>query len=1579
MSFLKGRNTVTRADKIADFMVNTAEYGATVPEILGTTRISGNVIYYDDFTSHEHRETHKTGKGGRSKQTNITYTYTVACLLGLCEGPISGIGKVWRGKDVYTYPADEIQLTMFSGADGQAPWAYTVGKHPEKALAYEGLAYMAGVIDLGESGSMPSFNFEVKGKLLSTGDGIDVNPADYIRYILDKVGLSDVEITGLDNYRAYCREADLLISSPGDTEARSARDIINEIAELTNAYMFWSNDRFKIIPLSDRPVGDWTPNRTITYALTAEDFIPQSDGALVVYERKDSSELYNRFPVEFTNRANGYEKESVSYELSDDIRNYGLRTANKKTAKYIYTKDRAVKIAEQWARNSLYGRNKYTFKLDWAFCRIEVGDLVTLTDDNVGVDHQVAIVDSVVEGEDGLLTITAISRANGEYSAPQYDVHANSRPYIDFNQAPSNTVPTIFQPPADLTSAGLELWIAAKGTANTWGGCYVYVSDDDLNYRECGQISNSARCGKLITPTTADSTTVVVSCNDQLISGTQQDAERKNTLCWINGECFSYVTAQMQSDGNWILGGCLRGQYNTVTKQHSAGADFVRLDAAVLRLDFTKEDIGKKLYLKFPAYNIFGSGEQDLSSVQAYEYTLQPYYIPPVTNLRLRSRYREQIDRKSLYDVVVAWELPVLQSYLQGDVWYKIKKATDTNFDTKWTFGGSGKSEVVIPQAVAGDTYRIAVCTKDTWGAVTNPDTSPQSEILVTLKSEIPTAPEGFTLIFGNTCVASWKEVSNADIAYYELRYDTNPGVEDQSLIAKTNSISYVVPLTNRNGKLYLYAKATTGVYSSPATITYNVPVPPVPDTPELSASIGGFSVRTQAIPENCAGIAIYIDGTILDKVKTNNNIYSYSCAPGLYDVSVAFFDFIGEGQKSEESRVEVKMYIDPALIKEGSLTAKMLDEATNTALEKANQAMSEIANLQTLNAEITNTVSGINTETQNIITELNKAPDQNGYRAIHDLVNTDTELANTIATNKATQDGVNTTNATKIQQNTNSISALVTKTDATNATVASHTSSISQQAASITAIVQKNTGQDTEISQIKQTASGLASTVQSVQTTANTAKSTADAAATKANTATSTANTANTNASNALSKANAASTSAQQAVTKASQVEQTVNGLTTTVQQTTSALDAYSRAVMEMAHGKLITQDPCFKNAVNIYSYDNSGSSNTLLTPVALVAGDPPTGGRKVLVKHNWNGSSSPGNGGFVNARSLSHRGRILLRFVAKLPADSRFRTASNALGAGGSHGFITSNLGTGKWQEYIAYWQYGDSGNISTCGYIYCEKLNGSKVTTVGTLLFEVSSAEYYDVSQYQLVPDVVQSQITQTANSVTSIVANLSKAPGSTGYSAITQLNNAMQLKVEKSGVIAAINLSPSTVKIAGKYVQIDGNTQFTNNVIVNRMLAANAVTADKMSVGSLSAITANVGSLSGGTITGTTLVGSTIKNSTNTFSVDANGNIKGATIVSGTINASMIMQAGYKIKETTIITGTLNHKGIVPLPAGYTEDQCLWFVYKLNSEINNDLLYEEYKCFTTKERMLICGKYLNGKFHGSKAQYRVIGIR
>lgn len=963
MSFFRGRTTTTRANKISEFTVNTAEYGAVVPEIIGTVRTAGNVIYYDDFTAHEHRETHKAGKGGRSKQVSITYTYTVAVILGLCEGPIFGIGKVWIGKNVHNYPADDIQLTLFDGKENQQPWAYTQGKHPDKALPYPGLAYMAGVIDLGDSGSMPSYNFEVKGRLLETGDGVDVNPADYIRYVLDKIGKKDMQIIGLDNYRKYCKEADLLISSPPDEDAKAAREVVNEIAKLTNAYVFWSNDKLKIVPLADRPVGSWAPDKTGIIDLTADDFLPQSGGALVTYKRKDSSAIYNQFPVEFINRANGYEKESVSYEFTEDIKNYGVRAASVTNAHYIYTKERAVKIAEQLARNNKYERTQYTFKLDWSLCRLEVGDLVRLTDENSGIYEQVAVINGITEGTDGCLTVTAISRAPGDYPAAKYNVHANDRPYIDYNKFAPDTLPIIFQPPADLTSDGLELWIAAKGKEDGWGGCTVYVSDDNTNYRIAGQIAGSARCGKLMQPLSPmpnhpSGNQAMVTCNDQLLSGTPQDAERKNTLCWIDGECMSYINANLQSSGAWLLSGLYRGQCNTAVRMHAKNTDFVRLDNSVFKVPFTKDDIGKKIYLKFCSYNIFGAGNQDLSEVKAYEYTLAPYYIPPVTNLTAYNRYRQLADGVSRYDIVVSWTPPELQSYLQGDVWYKTSngqakdlvikegtKGSELGFDGDWTFGGSGKDQVVIPQAIVGDTYLIAVCTKDEWGESTSPDTSPQLKILVALKTEIPNTPDGFGIDFGAVCTASWKEVTNTDVAFYEIRTDQSPGAETSGLLVRTNNLSAILPLTERSGTLYLYAKSAIGKYSTPAILQYNKQPPKKPNPPVLTSTIGGFGLTAEAIPKDCAGMNIYISGTDGQKtIKTENNSYSYTCGAGIYDVSIAYYDLFGEGEKSGESRVVVKVSISKEMLEDEAVSLAKVDALVKQKLNDGEIAKQNVA-----------------------------------------------------------------------------------------------------------------------------------------------------------------------------------------------------------------------------------------------------------------------------------------------------------------------------------------------------------------------------------------------------------------------------------------------------------------------------------------------------------------------------------------------------------------------------------------------------------------------------------------------------------
>lgn len=632
MGLLKSHNTTIRENQISDFTVSTAQYGASVCEILGTTRISPNVIYWDDFTAHEHKSSQKSGKGGHSKTTTITYTYTVAVILALCEGQIAGIGKMWKGKNVYQYPNGDVGLTLFSGTADQKPWAFVQGKHPNKALAYENLAYMAGVIDLGDSGNMPTFNFEVKGKLLDTGDGVDVNPADYILFVLNKVGLGGVKIEGIDNYRQYCKEADMLISTPSDsTDAKTAREIVNEIANITNAYFFWSNDRFKIVPRADRAVGKWKPDKTIRYNLTPDDFIPQSGGACISYSRKDSSEIYNRVSVEFLNRAHSYEKEIVNYQDNDDIKEFGVRQASTTKAHYIYTKTRAVKLAEELCRKNKYERVKYTFKLDWAFCRLEPGDLVMLNDPAMGIENQPAMIDSVTEATNGVLTFTAISRAKGVYDEAEYNVHESERPLIDFNPEPGTCEsPMIFQPPALMTDADNEVWLGTWGKNPNWGGCSVWVSDTNEYYRKLGTIDYRARYGTLAAPLEIEDTSLEMVLNQgEFTSVDATSAKNGDTVMYIDGEALSYQTAELLDNGHWRLSGLVRGQFGSDPEFHPTGTRIARCDEAFLRSGLKNDYVGKTVYFKFTAFNVFGGQEQSLADVQAGPFIPKSVQILP--------------------------------------------------------------------------------------------------------------------------------------------------------------------------------------------------------------------------------------------------------------------------------------------------------------------------------------------------------------------------------------------------------------------------------------------------------------------------------------------------------------------------------------------------------------------------------------------------------------------------------------------------------------------------------------------------------------------------------------------------------------------------------------------------------------------------------------------------------------------------------------------------------------------------------------------------------------------------------------
>ncbi len=364
------------------------------------------------------------------------------------------------------------------------------------------------------------------------------------------------------------------------------------------------------------------------------------------------------------------------------------------------------------------------------------------------------------------------------------------------------------------------------------------------------------------------------------------------------------------------------------------------------------------------------------------------------------NRYRRLTDGVTRYDIVVKWTPPNITSYAYGQVWYKTNhsqvanvvnsnlSAKDAGFAGDWIFAGNGKDEVVIPQAIVGDTYRVCVTTVDQFGAYTTPDTAPYKDILVAMKSYIPNVPDNFRITFGSSatvCVTTvdqfgayttpdtapykdilvamksyipnvpdnfritfgssatvcWDEVTNTDIAYYEVRTDEEAGVEGDGLLARTNGIKTTIPLTTRSGTLYLYARNALGKYSQSAVLKYNKPLPPTPDAPTLTPTLGGFGVTANSIPSGCTGMTVYVNDQ--DTVRTVNNVLSYTCKTGIYNVKVAYYDMFGEGDTSQESTVTVKIEIDQDMIKDEAISLSKVDKAVQAKIEAGETAEASV------------------------------------------------------------------------------------------------------------------------------------------------------------------------------------------------------------------------------------------------------------------------------------------------------------------------------------------------------------------------------------------------------------------------------------------------------------------------------------------------------------------------------------------------------------------------------------------------------------------------------------------------------------
>lgn len=648
-----GGTTSTTETRINSMRVQQSAYGLCQPLVYGKNRVTANMFWYGDFTATPHTTVTKSGgKGGSSKTRNTTFTYNASLMLGLCENKIRDIGIVWRDKDqiinktengVTKSPIDQLGFELFDGNDNPR-WGYIQTKHPDQALHYPFLGYVACAnYDLGSSASLSNHTFEVISDITLSDTVHDANPADVIEDFIThpRYGAAPIlNMADLAEFRTYCRAANLLIS-PAFTEQAEAYETINTIVEAVNCAVVPSPDGLKIKTYGDAALTGhgvtFTPDLTPVYHLTDDDFIGEDEPIRV--RRSRDTDAFNHTQIEYTNRYNQYNTETVEAKDQANIEMFGLRTEDAVKLDFFCEPKIARHACQLRLQRLLYVRNEYEFQLGWKYCRLEPMDIVTITDISLGLDQFPVRITRIEEDDEGLLTVTANELSVGSYSAIEYDLQA-SNGYQGGNEEPGHVnAPVIFEPPLDLTNGINQVWIAVSGGVN-FGGCNVWASLDNTTYDMIGTIYGSARYGQLVVAIDADDTALQVQLNtpSQMFSGTLEDAEADATLCLLGSEYLNYQVATLNGSGLYTLDDVLRGRFNDA-QVHIAGEPFVRIDKAIFEHSFNKNLIGKQIHLKFTSFNGLQQQEQTLDEVTAYSYTLVGGKPTGVKGLSLQSPF----------------------------------------------------------------------------------------------------------------------------------------------------------------------------------------------------------------------------------------------------------------------------------------------------------------------------------------------------------------------------------------------------------------------------------------------------------------------------------------------------------------------------------------------------------------------------------------------------------------------------------------------------------------------------------------------------------------------------------------------------------------------------------------------------------------------------------------------------------------------------------------------------------------------------------------------------------------------------
>jgi hypothetical protein len=773
--------------------LQTSAYGTGIVIPYGRNVVAPNIIWYNDFKIHASSK--KAGKGGGSSKVT-SYTYSVACLLGLSEGPIFGIEAVWVNQSQTTLAA--LNLTPYTGTNTQTPFGFVTTKYPAQALNYRYVAYLAtGFYNLQTSGSLPTHRVEIRGFLSDTQNAYSsysVNMADVAEdFLLNTrygVGLDPVYLGDLDQYRDYC-QAYRLWMSPFLGDLTPVAEILDNWAQLTNSWIFWSGEQIKFVPLGDENRtaygATYTAEITARYNLTLDDFLWDDGESPIRITVKDPADAPNHSRLDMSSPAKAYETLTLEWKDQASIEKFGLVTGNTIKGEAITEQAVGQTVLDLIASRFLFIRKKYEFSLGPSFILLEVGDIVTLTDPTIPLYLFPVRIFDIKETEQGQLKIEAEEFPSGVASpGDPLSTTADGSGPPDFYSDPQDVnTPMILEPFGSLTNGNPQIWVGLSGSTPEWGGANIWVSLDGVNYQNIGTVSNPATQG-VLTANLADASgidTVNTLSIDLTMSGTSlapgatnDDADQGRTLSLVGDELLAYGDLVVTGTNLYDMTYLNRGLYDTTHAAHLSGTAFCRLDDAVFKYDLPEEYVGELIYLKFTSFNTFGQAEQDISVVT--EYTFTPvgsgYYIGAPSAVTITPVRTLQADGATVISLEGTWTAssgPLLGGY-------DVRWSSDGGVTWINSAAGAGATSTTFQPAIPSTDYLLEVRARSKNGTAVSAYVSSTLTSSGNLNSAAPTAPANLTVTSANAiAILDWDPNSSSEGVFrYRVHRSVGPG-----------------------------------------------------------------------------------------------------------------------------------------------------------------------------------------------------------------------------------------------------------------------------------------------------------------------------------------------------------------------------------------------------------------------------------------------------------------------------------------------------------------------------------------------------------------------------------------------------------------------------------------------------------------------------------------------------------------------------------------------------------------------------------------------------------------------------------